>query len=159
MATGYIFSVTVPSKQIEKDMIVIKPGTICSYIIGDLKPCIEADVLIDGKSVHIDRALFDTGSNITAINPRIAPAVSSTNGDKMVIHGTDRSGEAVTHYCSICLGSGEIVLQNVPVQAFDLDIYDHTDIDLIIGMNVITLGELSVKKKGFLPIFTFSIEK
>ena len=157
MKKGYIISLTDPDRGSEKEISVIKPGSVFAYILSDLKPCIEADVLCNGVSIHIPRVLFDTGANITAINPKVIPNGVRGNNEEIEIHGAHSSGVSSVHYCSISLGAGEIVLANVPVNAFDLDVYDVTDTDLIIGMDVITLGTLTVKKAGRLPMFSFEV--
>lgn len=153
--TGHVFSVSAGPRT-EKELSVIKSGTVCSYILSDLKPCIEADVLIGGVSVHASRVLFDTGANVSVINPHSIPDADGTD-EGMEVRGANSSGTSRTYYCSISLDGGEIVLSNVRIEAFGLDIFDGTDIDLIIGMDVITLGEFSVKKNNRLPVFSFSI--
>ena len=111
-----------------------------------------------GKEFHIDRALFDTGSNVTILNPKVIPS-NAPPGDEACMHGPNSSWTAKTYCCTISLGPGNIILDNVPVVDFDLEVFDTVDIDLIIGMDIITLGELTVKRKGKIPVFHFQISQ
>lgn len=139
----------------KKELYVQKSGSVSAYILSDLKPCIEADVHINGRVIHVDRALFDTGANITVINPVRVPEDTETDEPIKIYGGysKNRDGHVL---CRIDLDGGEIVLHNVLVYISDLDAFEAADIDLIIGMDIITAGTLSIKKKkGNLSLFTF----
>ena len=138
------------------EITVAKSGSISAFILGDLKPCVKADILYDGMVTHIDRVLFDTGANVTVVNPSVVPDDPDCDGD-LEMQDIRHKARSKTLYCSISFCSGEIVLEHVPVQIFDLDYFNSGDIDLIIGMDVIILGELTVKKSGTLPVINFKI--
>ena len=135
-----------------------KPGEVREFIVSDLKPCTEAVVSFGEKAFHIDRALFDTGSNVTILNRKAIPS-DAPSGDMADMHGPDSSWSAKIYYCAISLGPGSIILDHVPVVDFDLEAFDSADIGLIIGMDIITLGELIVKKRGKIPVFNFRIDQ
>lgn len=140
------------------EISVRKAGEVREYVVSDLKPCTEAVVSFGEKEFHIDRALFDTGSNVTILNPNTIPPDTPAGGEAY-LHGPDSSWPAKPYYCTVSLGPGNIILDNVPVIDFNLEVFDTVDIDLIIGMDIITLGELIVKRKGRIPVFHFRINQ
>lgn len=137
-------------------MFVKKSGSVSTYILGDLKPCVPVDVFVDGRTIHVERALFDTGADITVLNPsRVSPDTALQ--DEILIVSVDAKDRSGYFFCSLSIGDGEIVLEHIPIYVTDIGVFDATDIDLIIGMDVIKEGALSITRKGTLPVLTFEI--
>lgn len=160
IATPYEFCMQILERNKRmylENIKVEKPGVVSGFIISDLKPCISADVDVDGHTVHIDRAVFDTGSNCTVIAPSELP--SPLAGEDIEMHGVSVSGESHIARCRLSLDNGEIVLGNVPLSDFDLSFFDESDIKLIIGMDVITAGRLIVDARNNIPHFSFEVAK
>lgn len=131
-----------------------KPGTISGYILGDLRPETNAEVLIDGKVIAIRTALLDTGANVTVLSPLLyQPEEGPEDAELLSAH---KSTDAYVKEGSLILGSNDIVLERVSFLVADLVIFEAHEIQLIIGMDVITAGRFVIERKGQLPYYTFS---
>ena len=138
------------------NIIVKKPGVVSSFIISDLKPCVSADVLCGNQCIHIERAVFDTGSNTTVIVP--SELRSSLSAEEIDMASVDTIGTGHVYRVQLSLDNGEIVLDNVPLVDFDLSIFEDLDIKMIIGMDVITAGRLVVDAGNHIPHFSFEVK-
>lgn len=136
------------------DISVKKPGIISGYILGDLRPQTSAEVLIDGNVIAINTALIDSGSNVTVLSPIVCePIQGSENAEVRSAH-KQTSASVVTG--SLILGNNDIVLENVSFLIADLEIFECGDIQLVLGMDVITAGRFVIERKGRLPYYSFS---
>ena len=133
---------------------VKKSGIISGYILGDLRPETNAEVLIDGIPIPVNVALIDTGANVTVLSPLLYESEESSEQAELL--SAHRSVKACTREGSLILGNNDIVLEHVEFLIADLEIFDAHDVQLVIGMDVITAGRFLIERKGRLPHYTFS---
>ena len=100
--------------------------------------------------------MLDSGSNITVISPAVVPDnIEICEGSNIYAANSNDVSDLIR--CRLILGNGDIIIDHVPLEIFDLDYFRTGDIDLIIGMDLIAVGELHFQKKGSLPLFTLKV--
>lgn len=137
----------------EEPVRVVKGGYFCeSYNPRAERLNTWATVIKDGKQIAVKRARWDTGSNITGI-ARNKTEVLQPDWTAEV-RGVGSSAQTDIYKADVVLPGG-IRLSNVDVWAFDIE---HLDADMIIGMDVISRGQLTVGMKNGMHVFSFFIE-
>ena len=136
---------------------VTSSGSFSSYIISDLKPCGEVVFIIGNRKIHVERALFDTGSNVTEVLSSVLRENDVPVSDDYA-EQRDYDGIYAVERHSACLEiNGSIQICNVEVRSCDLEWLRENGIEAIIGMDVIALGELRICKKHNLPVLEFEV--
>ena len=104
----------------------------------DIRGCTDAS-----KRFRVDKALWDTGSSGSCISERMARKLGLHPVDTGV--GVSATGQQdITYYIvDICL-SPEMVFRNVKIAGFPLE---NNNVDFILGMDIISKGNLSVTNK------------
>lgn len=104
----------------------------------DIRECTDTS-----ERFQIDKALWDTGSSGSCISERMARKLGLHPVDTGV--GVSATGQQdITYYIvDICL-SPEMVFRNVKIAGFPLE---NNNVDFIIGMDIISKGNLSVTNK------------
>lgn len=96
----------------------------------------ECDICsVYGKRFHTDEAMWDTGSQYTFLSRRIIEALQLKPSGIAYVSGIGGNSEANVYVVHVVLPSGDAV---VNVEALDAD---YSDYDVIIGMDIIMLGE------------------
>lgn len=124
---------------------------------GDIMPYVEtpAVVIANGKKVNTT-AVWDTGSTHTVITPYVANelGVSLYGGVKAHTLG----GYTTHKYCMVSLElgghirvTGDILCTSSPLSA-------DGRIGLVIGMDIISLGDFCIKNRSGKTIMTFEVE-
>jgi len=99
------------------------------------------------------RAIWDTGANGSVITRKIVDDLKLIPVDKIEIKGVNNVSVVDTHYISIGLPN-KVLLPNVIVSECNLN---SPGIDLLIGMDIILLGDFSVSNPNNKTIFSFCI--
>ena len=104
---------------------------------------------VDSNNV-ICKALIDTGAMCTCISSRVADFLSLQPTGTMIITGANNHSDLVnTHIVNLTLG-GEIRFEMIKVPRLNM-----TDQDLIIGMDLISKGDMVLKNSSDGTVFMF----
>jgi len=103
------------------------------------------------RRVHSDRVMWDTGSNATIISSRLAKHL---NADVLGTGGLDGIGGSTqgdTYLLHVLLPTGDTIAYTEALE------YDFEDYDAIIGMDIITKGDLYLVSSKGETDFTFTL--
>ena len=117
-----------------------------------ISPC-DIFPVANGKPVHTENALWDTGSMCTFLSARIIQEMQLQPYGKDGVSGIGGIVETDTYLVHLRLPSGDVIT-NFEVMANDYD-----DYDMIIGMDVIMHGDFHIDNSSGRSIFTFQIPK
>lgn len=103
------------------------------------------------------KALIDTGATSTSVSPQVAQTLKlrpSGKRDVMTANGLRRARFFEFHVAMLCRGEGATPFYLLPrtVKGDELN-SDRFVFDILLGMDVISQGDLSIRKDG-----TFSFE-
>ena len=102
------------------------------------------------RKSHNVKALWDTGATNTAISSNLATILNLTPTGRATIHGISQSYETNTYVVDIGLPN-KVMIEDVPVtEAPNLGEYD-----LLIGMDIITIGDMSITNGSRNTWFSF----
>lgn len=124
---------------------------------GRIVPSIEtpAVVIANGKKVNVI-AVWDTGSTHTAITPCVANELGAP------LHGgvnAHTMGGYVNHkFCTVSLELGGYIRVTGDILCSPSSLSSDGRIGLIIGMDIISLGDFSIKSRSGKTIMTFEAE-
>ena len=97
-------------------------------------------------------ALWDTGAMLSSVTPAIARNLNLIPTNKIKVNGVNNISMADVTRLTIELPN-QVVLQNIKVVICNLV----EGIDLLIGMDIIKLGDLSISNGGGKTLFSFAI--
>lgn len=97
-------------------------------------------------------AIWDTGATKTCITKRIADDLKLIPVGRTTISTANGLTVADTYFVNVGLPNG-IIVPNVLVSCADLG----SDIDVLIGMDIITLGDFSITNLNGHTVFSFRI--
>ena len=97
-------------------------------------------------------ALWDTGAMISAITPEIANKLNLVPFNRVKVNGINNSSIANVVKVSITLPN-QVVLNNYNVAVCNLV----QNVDFLIGMDIIQLGDFSISNGEGKTLFTFSM--
>ena len=138
--------------------VVLRGGSFSEDVLCDLKPCCTADFVVCGRRIHIDRAVFDTGSNITVILKSVLDEnLVAAHDDSAESRDANGSHTSSIHKNCILELPGGIVIGNLEIWDSNLEWLRDMGIGAIIGMDVLTVGELRLWSKYHLPRFSFDV--
>jgi predicted aspartyl protease len=98
------------------------------------------------------KALWDTGASGTVITPKVSQELKLVPIDRIRVAGVNSISIADVVEVSIGLPN-KVMVEDVNVMVCDLK----QDIDLLIGMDIILLGDFSVSNGGGKTLFSFAI--
>jgi len=104
---------------------------------------------IDSSKIQSFRALLDTGSVDCCITESTARKLQLTSIGKRNSYGS--TGPGVSNIYLVNLHLPWTIIMPVEV----MDSADHPDFDLIIGMNILSKGNLSIENSGGKTVFQF----
>jgi hypothetical protein len=137
----------------EVNTIIIRAEGVLKRIITPVTVC-QSVLLIQHaglSSISIDAsAMWDTGADSCCISASLAAELGLTSIGSFTAHGFQSSGEYPGYMLDITLPDGQSAL-NVPVVAFD----KRSNYDIIIGMNIISLGRFVIDNNKGNTIFSF----
>lgn len=131
-----------------------KKSFTLSYDPDDPKLYSSAKITIRDQTIYTDKALWDTGATISAISHSTArqfDALPSESGTS--ISATSRSDSDI--YLATVELPGGIVFHDV--EMWDVDLSDH-GAEVVIGMDIISRGRLTVETIHGVPTFSFDTE-
>ena len=107
---------------------------------------------VSGRRCHSDEAMWDTGSQFTFLSPRIINVLQLKPTGRMGLSGINGESEADVYTVHVVLPSGDAVIN---VEALGSD---YSDYDVIIGMDIIMLGEFHFDRVDDHHVFSFNIQ-
>ena len=102
-------------------------------------------------SMHPFRALWDTGATGSVVTPAVVSACGLIATGMQEVHGVHGPKTVPTFLVNIGLPN------NVAFQGVRVTLADLRDCDALIGMDVITAGDLAITNKGDRTVFTFRV--
>ena len=108
---------------------------------------------VSGRRCHSDEAMWDTGSQFTFLSSRIIEALQLKQTGRMEVSGINGESEADVYIVHVVLPSGDAVIN---VEALGSE---YADYDVIIGMDIIMLGEFHFDKVDDHSVFSAQSEK
>lgn len=96
-------------------------------------------------------AIWDTGASMTAISRRVADSLSLTSGRTITVNTIAGRVEKRVYNVDIMLPGG-IAIPNVKVNEGDM-----AGVDVLIGMDVISLGSFAISNHNGKTIFSFEV--
>jgi predicted aspartyl protease len=98
------------------------------------------------------KALWDTGASCTVITPAVSKKLGLVPIDRIRVSGVNNASMADVVEVSIGLPN-KVMVEDVNVAICDLK----QDIDLLIGMDIILLGDFSISNGGGKTMFSFAV--
>jgi predicted aspartyl protease len=117
----------------------------------------DAEIFVDSsagpgrKGVKV-KALWDTGASGTVITPEVSKKLGLVPIDRVRVAGVNNVSMANVVQASIGLPN-QVMVEDVNVMICDLK----QDFDLLIGMNIILLGDFSISNGAGKTLFSFAI--
>jgi hypothetical protein len=132
-----------------------KPESLC-YSFSSIQKRIITPVnifntLINKPKSSIEKALWDTGATISAITPKLVKELNFIPAGTMAISGITGSLDVEFVLTTIQLPAG-ILRKNIKMAVCDFS----QDINIILGMDIITLGDFELLHGSNKTIFSFS---
>lgn len=113
----------------------------------------EADIVYNDKVFHTDKAQWDTGATSTCISKKVIQKLDMVHSGKSYL-GTLSGEEYVkTYFIKVILPNDVTVTD---VRAVESDI-ENWGIDILIGMDIILLGDFAISNYDGKTQFTFRI--
>jgi hypothetical protein len=139
----------------EVNTIILKAEGILKQIVTPVTVC--QSVLYSNRkglvSTPIDvRAMWDTGADCCCISSSLAYELGLTSIGAWNVRGFQSSGDADAYILDMTLPDGQIIC-NVPVITFE----GSGNYDIIIGMNIISLGRFLIDNNNGNTIFSFKL--
>lgn len=156
--TGYFGSIWSADKSARRtlnDMLHDRGGQFVVSVPADNpKLYVSADVIVDRKTFRSDRVLFDTGAFVSGISKDILPAVPTGIMSVATAYGVG-SGAMDTFTFPACISlPGGIEFNGIDLWILDIP---ERIADVIIGMDLISRGDLTLKRDGEAIVFTFQV--
>lgn len=154
--TGFFDTYTeIPkSEMIEPYMRTMICDLTCITKFDNLANRLYVPVEVNGcnkRETYKAKAIWDTGSSATAISERLAEEMGLAPVDKGV--GVSAVGETkILYYLLDIRMSNDIVIKSVKIAAFPLKRHD---IDILLGMDVISKGKLTISNQNGKTEVTF----
>ena len=112
----------------------------------------ECDVYsLDGHLFHTDNAMWDTGATTTIISSRIVKQLNLQPYQQGGISGIGGASNTNTYLVHVLIPTGDVVT-NCEVMESDFE-----DYDVIIGMDIIGLGDFCFTNPDDKSVFSFRI--
>lgn len=112
----------------------------------------ECDIYsLEGRSYHTDNAMWDTGATTTIISSRIVSQLGLQPYQQGGITGIGGESDTNTHLVHVMIPTGDVVT-NCEVMESDFE-----DYDVIIGMDIIGLGDFCFTNFNDCSVFSFRI--
>jgi hypothetical protein len=109
-------------------------------------------ISVDDSSKHsIYKGVWDTGATMTMITPKIFTELKLTVVDTAMVHGVNSLMKVPVVLVNFVLPNG-IIVDGVRVTVSDIQ-----GIDILIGMDLIQLGDFSISNFEKKTVFTFAI--
>jgi predicted aspartyl protease len=125
-----------------------------NILIFHIKLITEAEIFnsIQNENVIKVRALWDTGAMLSAITPEVAERLNLVSTDRIKVNGIGSYSIADIVRVSIRLPN-LVELKNARISVLNLV----RDVDMLIGMDIIRLGDFSISNGEGKTLFTFAM--
>jgi predicted aspartyl protease len=120
-------------------------------LITDAEIFISSPAGQEKKGIKV-KALWDTGASGTVITPKVSRELKLVPIDRIRVAGVNNISMADVVEVSVGLPN-KVMVEDVNVMICDLK----QDIDLLIGMDIILLGDFSISNGGGKTLFSFVI--
>jgi predicted aspartyl protease len=120
-------------------------------LITDAELFIASPGRLGRKGIKV-KALWDTGASGTVITPKVSGALNLVPIDRIKVAGVNNISMADVVEVSIGLPN-MVMVEDINVMICDLK----QDIDLLIGMDIILLGDFAISNWGGKTLFSFVI--
>lgn len=112
-----------------------------------------AFVISNGVVYDANRALWDTGASITCISTNVVNKLSLTPSGRQTIQTPGGQKIVNTYLVDVSLPNG-VTFSDVPVCDSEIG---SQGLDVLIGMDLISLGDFSITQQGGKTMFSFCI--
>ena len=109
------------------------------------------DISLPPKNIKV-AALWDTGAMLSAITPEVASKLNLIPFNRVKVNGINNSSIADVVKVSIMLPN-KVMLNNYNVAVCNLI----KDVDFLIGMDIIQLGDFAISNGAEKTLFSFSM--
>lgn len=109
------------------------------------------DGVISSKIFRSQNAVWDTGATNTLISRKVVDVLSLKSFNKVAVSDNKGVAETDTYLVHIALPTNDMVTN------LEVLLTDNEDYDVIIGMDIIGMGDFSLKSKDGNTKFSFSI--
>jgi len=96
------------------------------------------------------KAIWDTGAQCTVISPSISKELKLIPSGKVEVHGVNSKILSNKYVVNLFLPNG-IIIPYVEVAESDIGC------DVLVGMDIITLGDFTITNKNNITVFTFRV--
>lgn len=123
-----------------------------AYDSEQLKLLSPAKIEVGNKTILTDKAVWDTGANITMVSEKVTGKLSGDPVEEADTHGIGGTDKTRIYMGNVEFPGG-IIFDDVTIWIQDLR---DLDFEVIIGMDVISRGRLVVEERKGIPTFSFS---
>jgi predicted aspartyl protease len=125
--------------------------TLCFRLVTEAELFAASSAGSERKEIRV-KALWDTGASGTVITPEVSRKLELVPIDRIKVAGVNNISMADVVEVSIVLPNG-VMVDDVNVMICDLK----QDIDLLIGMDIILLGDFSISNGKGKTLFSFAM--
>jgi hypothetical protein len=119
-------------------------------LVNEIATAAQVESLQTGESINA-RAVWDTGAQMTVITSDLARKISLAPDGVATIRGVTGEERVNTYTVNLVLPSG------YAVQTMVLECRASDSFDLLIGMDIISLGDFAISNKDGQAVFSFRV--
>jgi predicted aspartyl protease len=112
---------------------------------------IEVISLNDTSAHGVYRGIWDTGASMTMITPKIFSDLKLTPIDTITVNGVNSCNQVPVVLINVVLPNG------IKVYGLRATVSEIQGIDMLIGMDIIQLGDFSISNSEGKTVFTFAV--
>jgi hypothetical protein len=118
---------------------------------GQLLSDIEVISLDDPSRHNVYKGVWDTGATLTMITPKVFSELKLIPIDTVIVHGVNSSMQVPVVLINLILPN-KIKVNNIRVSVSEIQ-----GVDMLIGMDIIQLGDFSISNFERKTVFTFAM--
>lgn len=111
-----------------------------------------ATIISNGKEYKTERAMWDTGASFTCISNKIIQELNLQSFDVIKMHTPSGIDIRELYHVGIKLPTETVYIEDVVVADSEID---KQGLDVLIGMDIITMGDFSVSNYNGKTVFSF----
>jgi len=108
---------------------------------------------IDIKNLKSLSSVWDTGATNSVISPRVARDMNLSPTGFTTVRGVNSQRVVKTYIIDLILPFDKVIIQNLNVSESDIG----GDLDVLIGMDVIQMGDFNISNAGGITNFSYCI--
>lgn len=122
----------------------------------DIKTHAEVETVLDRPARKVSTiGIWDTGATDSVITKELVNQLGLLPVSRAVVNGVHGSREVNVYYVNICLNNGDIQVRSSVTECEKLS--DDGSVGLLIGMNVITMGDFSISNHQGKTVMSFRV--